>query len=251
MSSADAAEKSSPPYVPFSTFLNFVERLKSTSTPSKIDNSIMPNLAGGVRGQVRSALRFLCLTDSDDHVTTIFRELIQAHGTDSWGPALAAVINAAYAPILNGLDLSGATPALLLNKFRVAGVTGQMAEKSIRFLLAALESAGQSFSPHLASRGALSSSKTVRRPGKPRGESSRGKEHEQDEELEPVTASPPSPGVRSFTFPVPGEPDIKVEVPEQIDDPDVWAMVDATLRSYIKLNAKAKGGNAHRLGGDP
>ena len=166
MSSDDAPEKAPPAYIPFGTFINFIERLKNTAIPGQIDNSVMPNLAGGVRGSVRSALRFLGLTDTNDTVNTTFRELVQAHGTESWGEALGSVIDTAYAPVLNGLDLSGATPTQLNGKFRAAGSTGQMADKAIRFLLAALESAGRPFSPHLKVRSVTAVNKGPRRPFK-------------------------------------------------------------------------------------
>jgi hypothetical protein len=246
MATADTPEKASPPYIPFGTFANFVDRLKNTAIPDKIDNTVMPNLAGGVRGQVRSALRFLGLTDAEDHVNTTFRDLIQAHGSESWYQALGAVIDSAYAPILNGLDLQRATPGQLQGKFKAIGMTGQMAEKVIRFLLAAHESAGRPLSPHLTARSSPSGGKGKPRAGKPRQD--RGREREADQEEVTEEAHTPKPGVRvrSFTFPVPGESDIRVVVPDSLDDPDVWGMVNQTLLTFIRLNARAKAKGAHR-----
>jgi hypothetical protein len=250
MATADTPEKNPIPYIPFATFANFVERLKSTAIPAKIDNTVMPNLAGGVRGQVRSALRFLGLTDPEDHVTTTFRDLVQAYGTESWAAALRGVIESAYEPILNGLDLTEATPGQLQSKMRAAGVTGQMADKTIRFMLAAFESAGRVLSPHLSNRSAITSGKTTRRTTKPRrAEAARGAN--QEDVIEEAPSAGPGTRVRSFNFPIPGEPDIRVVIPEKLDDPDVWEMVNMTLRSYIKLNAKAKGTGAGSEGGGP
>ena len=56
--------------------------------------------------------------------------------------------------------------------------------------------------------------------------------------------------VRSFNFPIPGQPDIRVVVPEKLDNQDAWEMVNATLRSYIRLNAKAKGISVEQEGGE-
>ncbi len=240
MAATDSPEKYTLPYIPFTTFLNFVDRLKSTAIPSKIDNTVMPNLAGGVRGQVRSALRFLGLTDSEDHVTTAFRDLVQAHGTESWATTLRSVIETAYQPIIGELDLTEATPGQVQSKIKTAGVTGQMADKTIRFMLAGFENAGRVLSPHLANRTAVTSSKTARRTAKVRATASVG-ESDQEELAADTPAHQPGVRIRSFNFPVPGEPDIRVVIPETLDDSDVWEMVNMTLRSYLRLNAKAKG----------
>jgi hypothetical protein len=246
----ESADRLSPPYIPFGTLVNFIERLKTTAIPSTIDNSVMPNLAGGVRGQVRSALRFLGLTDPDDHVTPTFRKLIAAHGTDSWVETLGEVVDTAYQPILNGLDLRATTPSQLLGKFKAVGMTGQMAEKAIRFLLAAMGNANRPVSPHLANRGALTQSGNGRRSPKSRVGSTRERE-EQDEPQEREVPPSPNAKTRSFTFPVPGESDIRLVIPERLSDQDVWEMVDMTVRSYIRLNAKARGSSGGASEGNP
>jgi hypothetical protein len=56
--------------------------------------------------------------------------------------------------------------------------------------------------------------------------------------------------VRSFNFPIPGQPDIRVVVPEKLDNQDACEMVNATLRSYIRLNAKANGINVEQEGAE-
>ncbi len=249
MSAQESPEAVSPAYIPFKTFANFVERLKSTAVPDHIDNSVMPTLAVQVRGQVRSALRFLGLTKADngktDSVLTTFRTLVQAHGTESWGSVLNGVIDAAYANVLNGLDLRNTTPSQLNNKFKAVGMSGQMLDKAIRFLLAAFDSAGRPYSPHLAVR---NPSPSPRRTPK-----AKAKDVEPEiEEEENNGGSPPIPPgtkIRKFTFPVPGEADIQVVVSEGLNDLDAWGMVDATLRSYIGLNKKAQGRAVGQGGG--
>jgi hypothetical protein len=141
------------------------------------------------------------------------------------------------------LDLSGATPAQLQKKFRDAGLSSQMIDKVVRFYLASLESAGVSFSPHLKVRGSASGAGKGRRASKRANGAARDRSEEQDESFEEGREEPSGHAVgrtRSFSFPIPGEADIRVSVPENLDDPDVWHMVDQTLRTYIKLNAKAR-----------
>jgi hypothetical protein len=240
---APAEDKLIPAYISFSTFAGLAERFKNTAIPHQIDNSVLPKVAGGVRGQIRSTLRFLKLADAEHQVNTTFRDLVQSHGTESWKAKLGAIIDDAYGPILNGLDLTGATPSQLSGKFKAVGMSGQMCEKAVRFLLAALDSAGRTFSPHLKVRGSQSAPKPPRRT-KPRTETA-PREGEREEEIEgaipPAAGNTPGTKVRSFTFPIPGEPDIRVIVPEGLDDADTWAMVNVTLQTYIKLNQKAKG----------
>lgn len=123
MATGDLPEKVTPAYIPFPTLTHFIERLKSTAIPEQIDNSLLMPMSGGMRGSVRSALRFLGLTDANDFVNTTFHDLIQAHGGESWPQVLGSVIDTAYAPVLNGLDVTRATPNQLNGRFKAVPVT--------------------------------------------------------------------------------------------------------------------------------
>ena len=254
MANGDTSGEELPPYIPFSTFVNFVERLKSTAIPSKIDNTVMPNLAGGVT-VVRFGRPFSTrLTDSEDHVNTTFRDLVQTRGTDSSEVALAtAVIDTAYHPVLNAqLTAAGATPKRLQINSKRQGVRPDAGESDPLFYTGAPESGWQAVLAHLIARG---KHVFIRQRNSEECEAAlrgRGNASESERRRGRGRDSPFGTGtkVRSFNFPIPGQPDIRVVVPEKLDDPDAWEMVNATLRSYIRLNAKGGEGRTNEGRGE-
>ena len=86
-------------YVSFTSFENFVKGLKETAVPPVIDGSILTNMSGSAASQIKTALRFLVLTQvtgDKDHVTQRLRDLVEAHGNDDewkeqWRQIVAAV----------------------------------------------------------------------------------------------------------------------------------------------------------------
>ncbi len=240
MPTAENQDKSIPPYIPWKTFCNLIERFKATAVPPVLDNSVLLNFPGGMRGQIRSAMRFLGLADADGNVTGNLDQLVQSHGTDKWQSELWDVLETAYAPVVGELNIASATPAQLDKQFRNAGVSGQMADKSIRFFLSALESAGRQVSPFLLARGSRSAvSKGSRRNGKagrPAQERASGAADEPPGDEEAAAAQPRT---RTFHFPFPGQPDAKVIVPEDLDR-DHWEMINLTLTAYAAACEKAK-----------
>jgi hypothetical protein len=187
----------------------------------------MPNLAVGTRGQVRSALRFLGLTDAADTVSSRFHDLVQAFGSDKWQTQVRAVIDLSYKPVIGEFDFKNGTSSQLEKRFREnGGVTGQMMEKSIRFYLSALEAAGANISPHLTARQVRSNggSKSTKRK--------RRVEEDQREEEEIVITV----GHKTLVFPA-GSGSVKIVMPDDLDA-EHWAIIDATVRGYIKIGQK-------------
>ncbi len=85
-------DKLTPVYIPFATFQSFVEALKNTTIPPRIDNSVTPTMSGQMRGALTSCLRFLKLVDSARHVTPRLKPLVDAFGTDKWQAELNDVL---------------------------------------------------------------------------------------------------------------------------------------------------------------
>ena len=142
-----------PPYGTYGTFDKFVEQLSATAVPYHIDRSMLASLSGGDQTSLLAALRFLGLMEGDDGKTTeSLHRLIQARktGNDAWKTALSEIIERYYAPIVGDVNIGTTTKAKIQECFRDAGVAaGQMADKSIRFYLKALEQSGNTVSPHL------------------------------------------------------------------------------------------------------
>ncbi len=145
--------KQAPPYVPYQTFEAFLERLKGTVTPTRIDSSVLRHLSGSTQTQLLSALKFLGLIKTDGAVNESLRRMVIAYKTQKWKEELTALIAAPYRPIIGDLDIATATSAQLKERFREAGgVEGDTVEKCIRFYLMVLKEAGVQFSPLLKIR---------------------------------------------------------------------------------------------------
>jgi hypothetical protein len=151
--SESESSKLIPPYIPFDTFLGFIEFLKGATVPSRIDKSAMPgDLPSLVRGQIQSALRFLHLIDSAGTPDPKLRELVASFGTEKWKGCLSDTIMAAYAPLVGGMDLDSGTSHQLDEQFRAFYDSEQMRMKAMRFYLTAMTAASIKFSPHLMAR---------------------------------------------------------------------------------------------------
>ena len=143
-----AEDAVTPPYIPWKTLHGFLARWKST-TPHKIDPSTMPaSMDGTTRRQLRSALKFLELTDADGVVTDKFKEVVSALGTPNWKDAVRTCILPAYSEITSKCPIENGTASQLDSCFRTkCKLDGQMLRKAVRFYLKALEEANVKFSP--------------------------------------------------------------------------------------------------------
>lgn len=168
--------KNLPPYMSFKTFLSFIGRLKSSTTPPVIDKSLLNNMSGSGRSQLMSALRYLRLIDGNASVQDGLRDLVEAYSTDTWAKVLYDTLKDPYREIVDGLDLGAGTDAQLQKAFKDnGGVEGNMQINSIRFYLAFMKEAGVPYSPHFGMRRvAQTPRKKVNKPGKSKGASSKG-----------------------------------------------------------------------------
>jgi hypothetical protein len=170
MSETQAASGVIPPYIPFDTFTGFIEYLKGSAVPSRIDKSAMPSdLPSLVRGQIQSALKFLLLVDSAGTPDPKLRRLVGAYATDKWKEELAGVISDAYVDLVGDTDLDSATQHQLDERFRAYYDSDQMRVKAARFYLTAMTAAGLKFSPHLMARrtNPAPRTRTTNKPPKP------------------------------------------------------------------------------------
>lgn len=238
-----------PPYVPWPTLLTFIEPLKATVTPSRIDHSIMQNFSGAVRSQLLVALKFLGLIEPDGTATKRLKDLVSAYQTDEWKSVLGDIITVAYAPIIGGIDLQSATSTQLDNQFREnGGVSGSTIDKCTRFYLSALTAADISFSPHFSTRRSRANSKpdgNVKRPQRQR-RSPKESTPPSSEEQTPSGAPPHEsilqpPGTTRLQIPIPGKAMATIIFPDKLDEQE-WEMIDQYFRNYVKLRSRAENG---------
>lgn len=131
------------PYISFLTVKNVLKDMKQHGTPTRIDRSMFPNLAGGTVGQLLPALKFLKLMDDSGVPSDDLKKLIAALGTeDAWASELSKVVRASYAPLFK-LNLEAASPAQFVELFRATYPgTEDVSRKSQTFFLNAAREAG-------------------------------------------------------------------------------------------------------------
>lgn len=227
--------RSLPPYIPFKTFTNFVQKLSETVIPEKIDSSLLRSYPGSVARQLKSTLRYLKLIDGDGNTTSTMTNVVKSFGTDTWRQMLADMLSDAYLPVVDGLNTDTATLGQLQQKFRNQGAEGQMLQKCITFYLSALREAELTFSPHFVEK----VRRVERKPkenkkagGKPQQQSGIGVEDEQ-----PPAAT--TGGTVKFSFPIPDKPAATIFLPADLAADD-WEMIDSMIRAYVQRRTKTK-----------
>lgn len=136
-----------PPYVPFSTFRNFLDRI-SARVPSRIDHSVMPRTSRAIRFQLAAALRYMGLVSSGGSATETLVRLARSRG-DERRQALGDVIRAAYPYLFGDFDLANCTTAQIGQEFRRRGASGDTVRKCVAFFIAACRASGVDVSPHV------------------------------------------------------------------------------------------------------
>src|SRR5271170_37777 len=101
MASQEKGETKRGPTAPYTSFLtvkNVLKDMKEHGTPTRIDRSVFPNLAGGTVGQMLPALKFLRLTNEAGVPTDEMKKLVDAVSSqETWSAELSKIVRAAYA----------------------------------------------------------------------------------------------------------------------------------------------------------
>ena len=218
----DKTKPLSPAYIPFKTFINFINGLRDVGVPTQIDKSIMRGMSGGAQSAMMKALEFLRLVESDGKPTKELTQLIESEDNNR-RPLLQAVLERAY-PFLfsNSINLKRTTGAQVEETFRAQGVSGSTVVKCMAFFLTAAKAAGIEVSQH------VKTPKIVRNVGRRQSSSSSASS---DKEPDLPTQELPS-GMQQLRLPLPGKPDVVLLVPEGFSQKD-WAFLKPILEAYI------------------
>ncbi len=232
MGATSVESKTTPPYLPWKTFKGFLEGLKSSVIPARIDPSVLRGMSGSAQSQMRTGMRFLDLIDDDGAVTAKLRQLVGAVGTPEWAGTLANALTESYHPIIKSLDLNTATPHQLRENFRERGnVEGSVNKKAVRFYLSALSEAGISYSPFLTVRASPAPRSKPRTTTQRNSNSRNGPAPATD--YQPAGITPP-PGTRQLQLALPGKPDAVLHLPEAITEAE-WEMISMYVKNFISL----------------
>jgi Family of unknown function (DUF5343) len=224
-----------PPYLPWPTFIAFVEKLNKTAVPNRIDPTLIKNLSGTAQSQLLSALKYLGLTNGNGAVTDKLKTLVKAYGTPNWAEALSEHFMDSYSELIGTLDLDTATPGELKERFReYGGIEGDTVEKAMRFYLNALKDAGVSYSPHLKIRQRAARGTGQRRRKAVTGGGAVNEAFGDNGDY----GDPPIPeGTIKLPFPLPNKPLTTLILAEGISEAE-WSMIDGYVRNYIKLSTE-------------
>jgi hypothetical protein len=149
--SDEKQDRAAPAYIPWATFLNFINRLRETGMPTQINRSVITNLSYSTQAQLLAALRYLRLVDATGAPQRTLSQLVEANETDRKG-IIKLLLEERYPFVFSTLDLSRTTTEEIERQFRQVGITGSTVGRAVAFFLSAAESAGLTISPHVKKR---------------------------------------------------------------------------------------------------
>jgi hypothetical protein len=180
------------PNVGYATFKQWFTGLRG-AVPDKVDSTLFRGQSGSTISQLKGALTFLKLIDDGFKPTADFGSLATVDPAQ-WATVFRPIIEAAYGGLLEGLA-ENATRQQLLDAFRTQGnVSGETAQKAVRFYVTAADECGIPMSPFWRNESSEGGTvRTKRRPSK-RGPQDRV----QEETGQPPVHSGPPAGTREY-----------------------------------------------------
>lgn len=142
-------KKLTPPYLSYKTFDNFLQRLKISGIPSRIDRSVLGSYySGSNQILILTSLRYLNLTNDQGEPNEKLEKLVKSAESER-KKILKEILVAAYPFIFQDKHLNKITFSQIKELFIGAGTQGETAKKSIRFFIAAARDAEVDLSPYL------------------------------------------------------------------------------------------------------
>lgn len=186
---SDKSPQPSPPYATFPSFLNFVNKLRETQVPSRIDPSVFGNASGSLSYSIISALKSLKLINAEGHPSNEFIHFVQS-GDDERKPLFQAILKAGYPTLWSGaLNLGTTTAGQFDEHIRSEyDVKGSTVDKVATFFIQAAKFAELPISPHLAARKPIASSASSAKSRRQRRGSGEG-----NGDTPPPPPPPPAP----------------------------------------------------------
>jgi len=139
-----------PPYLPFATLQSAINNLRTHGLPDPIDKTTWDSRSGGEQIQIFAALRFFGLIGEGNHPTPALRTLVDAKpNTAEEKATLRDLLQAAYAALLQKIDLGTATPGQLDEAIGDYQLKGSARDRAVRFFLKAATYCGITLSSRL------------------------------------------------------------------------------------------------------
>lgn len=156
---AEKTVNHSPPYATFASFINFLNKLRETQVPSRIDPSVFGNASGSLSYSIIAALKSLKLINAEGVPTPAMIEFVKA-SDDERKVLMQGILKVGYPTLWNGsIDLASSTAGQFDEHIRQEyDVKGSTVDKVASFFIAAAKFSEFSISPHLAARKPTASS---------------------------------------------------------------------------------------------
>ena len=156
---ADKPKNQSPPYATFASFITFLNKLRDTQVPSRIDPSVFGKASGSLSYSIIAALKSLKLIGADGVPSSEFITFVRASDDDRKA-MMQSILKAGYPTLWSGsIDLASATAGQFDEHIRQEyDVKGSTVDKVATFFISAAKFAELTISPHLAARKPTASS---------------------------------------------------------------------------------------------
>lgn len=166
---AEKTANHSPPYATFASFITFLNKLRETQVPSRIDPSVFGSASGSLSYSIIAALKSLKLISAEGVPSTTMIEFVKASDDDRKA-MMQEVLKAGYPTLWNGsINLASTTAGQFDEHIREEyDVKGSTVDKVAAFFIAAAKFSELSISPHLAARKPTASSASSNKSKKQR-----------------------------------------------------------------------------------
>jgi len=246
MSKSDATKNTLPPYISLITLKGFVQKLKETTVPDRIDSSVLTNYAGSTAAQLVAALRYLKLIQENGDTTPALTKLVNTMDTSAWQEAMKAVMIPAFEPIVKNIKLESATPGMLTERFREWGAQGQVLEKTVRFFENAMTESGVALSPLILNKPRARPDRTKTKNKKQKGSTDWDDDMDTGEDAEAEQVQGKAGRVK-FAIPIPGKGTALLSIPADLAEEDC-AMIDVMVKAYVKRQQKVGQNTGEKAG---
>lgn len=226
----DKAKTTSPPYATFSALVSFINKLRETTIPSRIDPSVFGNASGSLSYSIIASLKYLKLINDAGVPAQDFISLVKA-GDDDRAPQWKKLMERGYPSLFaSDVDLTTMTAGQFDEHLRKEfGVSGSTVDKVALFFIAGAKAAGISLSPLLLARKPVATSTAAKKSAKQRKRDTGG--DDEGTEVDDYTP-PPAPQPKALEYQLidlMGEADIDEDVKQSI-----WSLVQYLMARKAK-----------------
>ena len=233
---AEKSENLSPPYCTFGSFINFINDLRETGIPPKIDSTVFGTKSGGTIYSILAALKSLKMTNEDGVPTQRLSEFV-ASDENSRKRLMREILEDCYDPLFGDkIDLKTASAGqfndTLRDEYQISGST---IDKVASFFLSAAKMADVEISHFLQKRKAIASSPSSRRSTKQRSRSAEQKDNGSNGSSDQVIVNAAPKKLQYQLIDLMAEPDF----PDDIKD-SIWKLVQYLTMREAKNSASTE-----------